>query len=92
MKKLAALFGFGPSAVQEVTPPVFFYLAAGAVGYYSAYILEFGARYLGAYAPYLRIPGIVCSLIVAHEIYRIVVHRDGHSWLGWIIRLLTVKK
>lgn len=87
--KLLALFGFAKRDVQGPIPPIFAYLGLVAVGYFSAYAVEAVAYLLGPYAVYLRIPGVVCTLLVWHGLYRAVVHRDDNSWAGHIRKILV---
>ncbi|HYE92544.1 MAG TPA: hypothetical protein VEA38_16060 [Terriglobales bacterium] len=85
MTILLALLGFAPTADQQRIPPVLAYLLLGAAAYGVGYVLDIVAWLVGpTLSPYLRIPGVLAVALVAHSIYRLVVHRDGLSWGGWL--------
>ena len=87
--RLFALFGFAPSDTQANRAPLFAYLGLLMVCYFAAHIVDWLARLLGpSVSVYLRTVGLFATLLVAHSLYRIIVHRDDHSWGGYIRKQL----
>lgn len=87
--RLLALVGFAKSEEQAKTPPLLAYLGLIVAAYFAATIVEWMATLLGTrWSIYLRTVGLVSTLLVAHALYRAVVHRDDLAWGGWIRRIL----
>lgn len=86
--RLLALFGFAPRDAQAGRPPLFAYLTLLAAAYFAAYLVDWAAALLGHYGVYLRTVGVASSILVAHALYRAVVHQDDHSMGAYIRRQL----
>ena len=88
LTRILALFGFAPSAEQAVRPPLFAYLTLLAAAYFAAHIVDWIAAMLGAYGVYLRTAGVTSVVLVAHALYRAIVHHDDNSMGGYIRKQL----
>lgn len=89
MGRIFALFGFASSETQDNRAPLFAYLGLITVCYFAAQVVDWLARVLGpTVSVYLRTVGLFATLLVAHSLYRIIVHRDDHSWGGYIRKQL----
>lgn len=84
MTVLLALLGFAPTADQQRVPPVVGLLLVAGSAYGVAWVLDAIAWLVGpTLSPYLRVPGIICTALVAQAFVRFLVFRDGLSWGGW---------
>lgn len=84
MSIILALFGFAPSETQAKWPPALAWLGLLAACYGAAWIVEAAARLLPVLSVYFRTLGVFAVALLAHSVYRAVVHRDGLSWGGWL--------
>lgn len=84
MSIILALLGFASSETQAKWPPAIAWFALLATCYGSAWIVEWAARLLPVLSVYFRMLGMLAIFLLAHSMYRAIVHRDGYSWGGWL--------
>ena len=97
MQTVLALFGLAASDTQARIPPLGAYLGLIMAGYFSAEVIEAVVTLARLFNPAIshvlsvaaRTVGVVASLLIAHGVYRAVIHRDEYSWAGYIRRLLV---
>ena len=90
MTRLLASLGLASTSEQGSRAPVLALLLLLGGAYYASTLVQGSAmlieRFLPGWSVYLRVPGMICSLLVAHGLIRAVVYRDEHSWGGWLRR------
>ena len=87
--RILALFGFARSETQATRAPLFAYLGLLMACYFAAHIVDWLASLLGpSVSIYLRTVGLFTTMLVAHGLYRIIVHQDDNSWGGYIRKQL----
>lgn len=99
MDWILALIGFARRDAQANNPPLLAYLLAVPIGYFGAELIEaltfvtqwasFGYATRWAVSVFFRTWGVLAGLLVAHAMYRAVVHRDDNSWGGFIRKRLV---
>lgn len=100
MDWILALIGFARRDAQANNPPLLAYLIALPIGYFGAELIEavtflaqwvsFGYVTPGGASVFFRTWGVLAGVLVAHAMYRAVVHRDDNSW-GAFIRKRIVR-